>query len=331
MQKTAKIIGCGLSGITAAILLKQKGYNVLIFEQRNHIGGNCYDTKINNTLVHQYGPHLFHTNDEEVFNFLSQYTEWFSFKNKVKGVTDLGLISLPYSKKTIKEIGRELNQEEIINLIFRGYSEKQWGVPFEKIPKTITNRVPKTKDCDDPTWYEGDKYQCLPLHGYTKMMENMLKGIEVKLSCNNNDWKKYKTDITVYTGKIDEYYSYCFGRLPYRTLKFDIKVSDTKLEYPIINYNQKEKPYTRVYDHSFFSKEHTGSTVITVEYPKQMEHESEIPFYPIPFGEGLNTYAKYKELADKEKNIIFLGRLATYTYLDMWMAVKQAMLKIKKL
>ena len=330
MTKTAKIIGCGLSGITAAVLLKEKGYKVTIFEQRSHIGGNCYDAKINNTLVHQYGPHLFHTNDEEVFAFLSQYTEWFPFENRVKGVTDLGLISLPYSKKTIQEIGRELAQEEIVDLIFRGYSEKQWGIPFDQIPKTITNRVPKTKDCDDPTWYEGEKYQCLPLHGYTKMMENMLEGIEVRLNCNTKDWKDYQADITIYTGKIDEYYNYCFGKLPYRTLTFDVKVSETKLDYPVINYNQKERPYTRVYDHSYFSKEHTGSTIITVEYPKQMEHDWEIPFYPMPFGDGIEMYSQYKKLADEEENVIFLGRLATYTYLDMWMAVKQAILKIKK-
>ena len=331
MNKTAKVVGSGLSGITAAVLLKEKGYKVTIFEQRDHIGGNCYDHYVNNTLVHKYGPHLFHTDDEEVFAFLSKYTDWFPFENKVKGVTDLGLISLPYSKKTVQELGRELSQEEITNLIFKGYSEKQWGVPFEEIPKTITNRVPKTKDCEDPTWYEGEKYQCLPLKGYTKMMENMLEGIQVRLKSTNKDWKSFETELTVYTGKIDEYFDYCYGKLPYRTLEFDVKISNTKLDYPIVNYNQKEKPYTRVYDHSYFSKEHSGPTVITVEYPKALEHEWEVPFYPIPFGKGIDIYNKYKELADNEKNTIFLGRLATYKYLDMWMAVKHAFLKIKSI
>lgn len=331
MNRTAKVIGCGLSGITAAVLLKEKGYKVTIFEQRDHIGGNCYDYYINNTLVHKYGPHLFHTDDEEVFAFLSKYTEWFPFENRVKGVTDLGLISLPYSKKTVKELGRELTQQEIVDLIFRGYSEKQWGVSFEEIPKTITNRVPKTKDCEDPTWYEGEKYQCLPLKGYTKMMENMLEGIELRLKSTNDDWKNFEAELTIYTGKIDEYFDYCYGRLPYRTLEFDVKTSNTKLEYPIINYNQKEKPYTRVYDHSYFSKEHTGPTVITVEYPKALEHDWEVPFYPIPFGKGTEIYNQYKELAEKEENVVFLGRLATYKYLDMWMAVKQTFLKLKNI
>jgi UDP-galactopyranose mutase len=331
MNRTAKIIGCGLSGITAAVLLKERGYNVTVFEQRDHIGGNCFDYYINNTRVHKYGPHIFHTNDEEVFTFLCRFTEWFPFKSKVKGVTDLGLISLPYSKKTVKEIGRELEQEEIVDLIFRGYSEKQWGVSFEQIPKSITNRVPKTKDCKDPTWYEGEKYQCLPLDGYTKMMENMLEGIEVKLKCSKNEWKNFNTNLTIYTGKIDEYFDYCYGKLPYRTLQFDVKTSDIKLEYPIINYNQKQKPYTRVYDHSYFSKEHTGPTVITTEYPKALEHDWEVPFYPIPFGDGISIYNQYKELAEKENNVIFLGRLATYKYLDMWMAVKQVFLKLKSI
>ena len=214
------IVGCGLSGITSAIILNEKGYEVTIFEARNHIGGNCYDSNLAGTLVHNYGPHLFHTNDEEVFTFLSRYTEWFDYKNQPKGNTSLGLISLPYSKKTVKDIGRELSQEEIVDIIFKDYSEKQWGVPFDQIPKSITNRVPKTKDCEDPTWYEGEKYQCLPKEGYTKMMENMLKGLNVKLNCSEDEWKNHQADLTIYTGKIDKFYDYKFGKLPYRSLEF---------------------------------------------------------------------------------------------------------------
>jgi UDP-galactopyranose mutase len=326
----ANIIGCGLSGITSAILLKDKGYDVTIFETRSHIGGNCYDSNLCGTLVHNYGPHIFHTSDDEVYEFLSRYTEWIEFKNKPKGNTKVGLISLPYSKKTIKEIGKELSQEEIVDLIFKDYSEKQWGVSFEDIPKSITNRIPKTKDCEDPTWYEGEKYQCLPKNGYTKMMENMLSGLNVKLNCNDTDWKNYNSDITIYTGKIDEYFNCCYGKLPYRSLNFIHEITPNKLDYPIINQNNKETNYTRIYDHSYFSEKHKGLTVITKEYPKNSEPQ-DVPFYPIPFGEGLKLYSKYKELADKEKHIVFVGRLATYTYLDMWMAVKQAMIKIKNI
>jgi UDP-galactopyranose mutase len=326
----AKIIGCGLSGITAAILLKEKGYDVTIFESRNHIGGNCYDSNFIGTMVHNYGPHIFHTNDEEVFSFLSRYTEWFDFKLQPLGNTKLGIISLPYSKKTIKQLGRELSPEEITDVIFKDYSEKQWGIPFDKIPKSITNRIPKTKDDEDPTWFRDEKYQCLPVKGYTEMFKNMLKGIDVKINCEQNEWMKYKTDLTVYTGKIDEYFNYCYGKLPYRTLNFIHSTSKHKLPSATINQNTKNKSYTRIYDHSYFTPNHKGQTIITEEYPKECQ-EGDIPFYPMPFGEGIEIYNKYKELADKEENVIFLGRLATYTYLDMWMAVKQVMLKLKNL
>ena len=323
----AKIIGCGLSGITSAILLKNKGYDVEIYETRNHIGGNCYDSNVCGNLVHNYGPHIFHTDDDEVFNFLSEYTEWIPFKLQPKGDTELGLISLPYSKKTIKEIGRELNEEEIQNYIFKDYSEKQWGMPFNELPKSITNRIPKTKDFENPTWFEGQKHQCIPRHGYTKMMENMLKGIEVKINCNKDEWRNHKTDTTIYTGKIDEYFNYCYGDLPYRTLDFKHETSSKKQEFFIVNQNNKKVSYTRKYDHSYFNENHKGITIITEEYPRQCT-KNDIPFYPMPFKEGINIYNKYKLLAEKEEKTIFLGRLATYTYLDMWMAIKQVFLKL---
>lgn len=325
-----KIVGCGLSGITAAVLLKERGCDVSIFETRNHIGGNCYDSNIAGTLVHNYGPHFFHTDDEEVFNFLSRYTEWVEYKYKPKGNTKLGLISLPYSKKTSEEIGWELSQEEIVDVIFKDYSEKQWGVSFDQIPKSITNRIPKTKDCEDPSWFEGQKYQCMPKFGYTKMMEKMLEEITVLTNCDKNVWKSFKTDLTIYTGKIDEYYNYCHGRLPYRSLVLEHTLTSNKLPCDVINQNKKDVPYTRMYDHSYFTENHKGTTIITKEYPIECK-ENDIPFYPIPFGEGMEIYNKYKELADREKNVLFLGRLATYTYLDMWMSIKQVMLKIKKI
>ena len=268
------IVGCGLSGITSAILLKEKGHDVSIYETRNHIGGNCYDSNLAGTLVHNYGPHLFHTNDEEVFQFLSRYTEWFSFKNRPKGNTKLGLISLPYSKKTITEIGKELSQEEIVDVVFKDYSEKQWGVPFEQIPKSITNRVPKTKDCEDPTWYEGEKYQCLPKKGYTKMMERMLVDIDISLSCKKDDWKACNADLTIYTGKIDEFYNYKFGKLPYRSLEFTHHFTSNKLDCAIINQNNSNVPYTRKYDHSYFNFSHDGPTIVTEEYSKKCEQRA---------------------------------------------------------
>lgn len=329
-MKTAKIIGCGLSGITAAVILKRKGYQVKIYDTRNHIGGNCYDSNVNGVMLHNYGPHIFHTDDEEVFRFLSEFTEWVSFKLQPKGNTKLGLISLPYSKKTQKEIGRELTQEEIVDVIFKDYSEKQWGVDFDKIPKSITNRIPKTKDCEDPTWFEGQKYQCVPKYGYTAMFKKMLEGITVMTGVDKDLWKTCESNLTIYTGKIDEYFDYCYGELPYRSLDFIHKTSSQKLEHFITNQNTKETAFTRKYDHSYFTLDHKGMTIITEEYPKKYQN-GDIPYYPIPFGDGLQMYSQYKALADKEKNIIFIGRLATYTYLDMWMAIKQTMLKLKNI
>jgi UDP-galactopyranose mutase len=327
-MKKVCIIGSGLSGITAGRLLVDSGYQVTIYETRSHIGGNCYDSNICGTLSHNYGPHIFHTDDEEVFSFLSKFTEWIPFNLKPIGNTKLGSIPLPYSKKTVNVIGRELTQEEIIDTIFVDYSEKQWGVQFDEIPKSITNRIPRTKDYTDPTWFADQKYQCIPKEGYTKMFERMLDGIEIKLNCDKNEWREEKYDCVIYTGKIDEFFDYRFGELPYRSLTFVHEVTSSKQNTFIYNECNNQSKYTRKYDHSYFTPDHTGLTVITKEYSKTCA-ENDIPFYPIPWGKGLQLYSKYKQLAENEENIIFVGRLATYAYLDMWMAIKQVFLKLK--
>jgi len=330
MQKI-KIVGCGLSGATAARILKDRGYDVTVFETRNHIGGNCYDSNVCGTLMHNYGPHIFHTDDEEVFEFLSRFTEWINFELRPVGNTVLGKIPLPYHDTGCeKAIGKKFTQEDVINYIFKDYSEKQWGVEFETIPKTITNRIPKTKDCENPTWFEGQKYQCIPKLGYTKMFEKMLSGIEVKLNCGEDEWKNSESDLIIYTGPIDKYFNYHYGKLPYRSLNFEHTTTSKKMPFFIQNENNRMVEYTRMYDHSFFSENHKGLTIITKEYPKKFE-DGDIPYYPIPWGDSQETYEKYKKLAEKENNVIFLGRLSTYKYLDMWMAVKHVMLKLKNI
>jgi UDP-galactopyranose mutase len=330
-MKTVKIVGCGLSGIVAAVLLKEKGYHVKIYETRNHIGGNCYDSNVSGVMMHNYGPHIFHTDDEEVFALLSKYTDWTPFALQPKGNTSLGQISLPYSRKTVSELGRELTQDEIVDVIFKDYSEKQWGVQFDTIPKTITNRIPKTANCDDPTWFEGQKYQCIPTAGYTAMFERMLEGIEVVINCDAGAWKADAADLTVYTGKIDAYYDYRYGKLPYRTLKFNHEITSKRMPHFIENENNSTVDYTRIYDHSYLTPEYKdGLTVVTREYPAECK-DGDVAFYPIPWGDGQRMYSQYEELAKAETDVIFTGRLATYKYLDMWMAIKQVMLKLRSI
>lgn len=323
------IIGCGLSGIVSAIILRNRGHNVEIFDTRNHIGGNCYDSNLNGVLVHNYGPHIFHTNDEEVWNFLNKYTSFNYFKYCPKALlNDNRLISLPYSLTTIKELNKELSADEIIDLIYKDYSEKQWGLPFDQISKSIITRVPVLKNEESPSWYGSERYQGIPSKGYTQMMNNMLDGINVHLGVNLNEYKKLSGNLIIYTGRIDEFYNFVYGSLPYRTLKFEHEITSNRLFHHAINQCNKINSYTRIYDHSYFLNQSEPLTVITKEYPLEFTGQG-VPYYPIPFGKGHEIYNQYKKLADKETNVIFLGRLATYKYLDMWMTIKQAMLKCK--
>ena len=323
------IIGCGLTGIVAANILKSKGHSVEIFESRSHIGGNCYDSNLNGVLVHNYGPHIFHTNDEEVWEFLNRFTEFTHFKYRPLGNTKLGLIPLPYSLSTVKAIGRELTTEEIIDVIYKDYSEKQWGVPFEDISKSILSRVPILKNVESPSWYGDERYQGIPSKGYTYMMSNMLDGIKVNLGIKNNEWKHLPCDLVIYTGKIDDYFSNIYGDLPYRSLNFEHSISEKRLHHHAINECNKDVSYTRIYDHSYFLNQTEDLTVITKEYPVQYNGNN-IPFYPITFGDGSDLYKKYKNLVNSERDVLFLGRLATYKYLDMWVAIKTVLNKIKE-
>lgn len=319
-----KIIGCGLSGIVCANLLKKAGHDVLILETRNHIGGNCYDCKFVEVMVHFYGPHIFHTDDEEVYQLLSEYTDWIPFELRPKADTKLGLLSIPYSQKTIHELGRQLTPEEIRQYLFKDYSEKQWGIPFEQIPSEITNRIPKTQNCLNPTWFEGQKYQCIPKFGYTELFKKMIENIPVQLNCSEDDYKLYNSDITIYTGRIETYFNDCYGVLPYRSLKFTHKLQSSPNPIFIINFNTHDHPYTRRYDHSYFTLNHHGMTILTYEYPTECTSKKSIPFYPIPF-QGNELYSKYEILARQEKNTYFVGRLANYKYLNMDQAIRNAM------
>ena len=306
----ANIIGCGLAGVTAAILLKEKGYDVEIFESRSHIGGNCYDQKIKGITVHKYGPHGFHTNNDQVWSFLNRYTKFNNVCLRVKANTKEGIIPLPFNRESEKIIGKK-SPEEIIDLIFKDYSEKMWGVPWENLPKSITSRVPKLRD---------DNSHCF---------QNMLNGIKVNLGVNKDEWRRRRCDLLIYTGKIDEYFNYCYGWLEYRSLSIQFETAPKRKDIFQLNECNKKK-FTRSIDHSHWHEQDVKDTIISKEYPQEHD-ESNTPFYPKPFGENISRYKRYKDLANREKNTIFIGRLATYKYLDMDDVIAQTLTKLKKI
>lgn len=335
MQK-AKIIGCGLSGITSAILLKEKGYDVEIFDSRPHIGGNCYDEKINNVTVHKYGAHIFHTNDEEVWSFLNRYTKFNNYTHKVRANTQLGLISIPYNYHTRDQLRKDLTPEEIQELIFREYSERHWGISWENLPKSISARLPSKRESYDDRYFT-DIYQGIPANGYTEMMNNMLDGIKVNLGVEKNYYKTLSSeinyDIMIYTGKPDDYFDYCYGKLEYRSLKFEHYVANRDNIFSwsrgaVIN-ECNNNTYNRTIDNSIFLNEtQTNTTVYTRDYPEE-HNEHNDPIYPKNFDQNIEIYSKYNSLIKQQPKTIFLGRLATYKYLDMWMAIKQVFNKLQ--
>lgn len=325
------IIGCGLSGVTAAILLKEQGHDVEIFESREHIGGNCYDEKIDDVVVHKYGLHCFHTNDNEVWDFLNRYTKFNNHQLRARANTKLGLISIPYNKKTEEQIRRDLSEEEIHELIFKDYSERHWGIPWDNLPKSISGRVPTKRDSYDDR-YSLDKYQGIPVNGYTAMFKNMLDGIKVNLGVSKDEYRNLKGDKMVYTGKPDDFFNYEFGRLEYRSLKFKHKkVQRTDLfsfERGAQINECNNKPYNRTVDNSVFLNQQLPHTILTRDYPEE-HNDTNDPIYPKRFGSNIEIFNKYKKAIKADTNTIFLGRLATYKYLDMWMAIKQVMTKLK--
>ena len=332
------IVGCGLSGIVSAILLRDKGHSVEIFDIRRHIGGNCFDGLLNNVTVHQYGPHIFHTNDDEVWEFVNRYTSFNGYTHRVEANTDLGRISIPYNKKTEEQLGRSLTPEEIRDLVFTKYSERHWGVPWDDLPSSITNRVPGKRDDWDDRYFT-DKHQGIPVRGYTDMMNNMLSGIKVNLGVGPDEWKRwmdgmYSCDKLIYTGKVDDYCDHAHGHLPYRSLRFEhTVVTKDEAEFnwdkgAILN-ECGDAPYNRTSDNSVYLNEQGPETVITRDYPQQHIPGKNLAIYPMNFGEGRYIYSKYKKIAQSQNNVLFLGRLATYKYLDMWMAIKQVMTKLR--
>jgi UDP-galactopyranose mutase len=342
------IIGAGLFGATIAQQLKEQGKKILVIDQRNHIGGNCYTEKTDGINVHKYGAHIFHTSNQEVWNYVNRFAKFNHYVNRPKVNYQGKIFSFPINLMTLYQLWGTTTPEEakaklekvkepiknpknleewilsqvgreIYEIFIKGYTTKQWGCPPKELPSFIIKRLPIRLTFDDN--YFNDCYQGIPVGGYTKMIENMLQGIEIKLETNffkeKNQLKKLAKNM-IFTGRIDEYFQSCFGELEYRTLRFENK----KLNIPdfqgnaVINYTDAAIPYTRILEHKHFEFQACDHSIITYEYPDTWS-PAKIPYYPVNNQKNNLLYEKYQTLAKKEKNVIFGGRLANYKYFDM--------------
>lgn len=352
------IVGSGLYGAIVARELKNAGYKVLIIEKRNHIAGNVYTEKRDNINVHVYGAHIFHTSDEKVWNYVNKYAKFNDFINSPLAYYKGEYYHMPFNMNTFHEIWgvntaeeakakieeekAKENIKEITNLeeqaislvgrtiyerLVKGYTEKQWGRDCKDLPSFIIKRLPLRFEYNNN--YFNDIYQGIPIGGYTKLVENIIGDIEVKLNedylKNKDYWNKQAKNI-IYTGAIDEFYDYKFGELEYRSLKFEVERIEKEFYQKncVINYTEREVPYTRIIEHKYFENDQSPVTWITKEYPADYKKGME-KFYPMNDEKNNNLYKKYAELASNEKNIFFGGRLGKYKYYDMDDVIAEAL------
>jgi len=355
------IVGAGFAGsVLAERLATQAHKKVLIIDKRNHIGGNTYDYyDEHGILVHKYGPHIFHTNSGEVFSYLSKFTQWRQYEHEVLASVDGQLVPIPINQNTINTLfGINLNSEElaefynkraekktivktsedvVLNAVgrelyekfFKGYSKKQWGVDPSELDASVTARVPTRTNKDNR--YFTDTYQSMPLHGYTKLFENMLSHQNIKIMLNTDykdviDMIPYKN--LIYTGPVDDYFNNCYGKLPYRSIDFKFETHDTEFYQPTGTVNfPNSHAYTRTTEFKYLTGQKHSKTSIVYEYPTA---EGD-PYYPIPCPENNNIYKKYQLLAATLPNVYFTGRLGTYKYYNMDQVVAQSLTLFKKL
>ena len=353
------IVGSGLFGATFAQKAKSAGKRVLVIEKRNHIAGNVYTENIEGINVHKYGAHIFHTDYKDVWDYVNSFVEFNRYTNSPIARVGNEVYNMPFNmntfskiwpdvftpdqaKKKIDEERKEMKgkipinlEEQAISLVGRsiyeklikGYTEKQWGRKCTELPAFIIKRLPVRFIYDNN--YFNDKYQGIPIGGYTNLVDKILNGIEVKLNTNffdNVDYYKSIADKIVYTGMLDEYFNYSLGRLEYRSLRFETRVFDT-VNYQgnaVVNYTGREVDYTRVIEHKHFEYGTQKNTVVTFEYPDNWTPEKEA-FYAVNDTKNNALAAEYCRLAAAEKNVIFGGRLAEYRYYDMDDVIKKAL------
>ncbi|MCL1040917.1 UDP-galactopyranose mutase [Shewanella marisflavi] len=358
------IVGSGLFGAVCANELKKLNKKILVLEKRNHIAGNIYTENNNGIQVHKYGAHIFHTNNERVWNYVNSIVEFNRFTNSPLAKYKGELYNLPFNMNTfyklwglttpdevrekLEEQRSELDGKEpenleeqaislvgrdIYEILIKGYTEKQWGRKATDLPSFIIKRLPVRMTYDNN--YFQDRFQGVPIGGYTKLIEKMLDGVEVQL---NTDFllniEKYKAmaNNIIYTGAIDEYFGYELGMLEYRSLRFESEtLSCSNFQgNAVINYTESTIPYTRIIEHKHFDTVDTKHTVITKEYPVEWKLGDE-RYYPVNDERNSALFKKYREKSKSEKNVIFGGRLAEYKYYDMHQVIASALHQVEKL
>ncbi|GAC1394485.1 MAG: UDP-galactopyranose mutase [Ktedonobacteraceae bacterium] len=355
------IVGAGFAGsVLAERLASQRNKSVLLLDKRSHIGGNAYDFyNEDGILIHKYGPHIFHTNALPVFEYLSQFTAWRPYQHRVLASVDGQLVPLPINLNTINalygfnltsfqleeffasvaeprehirtsedvvisKVGRDLYEK-----FFRNYTRKQWGLDPSELDASVTARVPTRTNRDDR--YFTDTYQAMPLHGYTRLFEKMLSHPHIKIMLNT-DYREMVNSISyrevIYTGPIDEFFDFCYGHLPYRSLDFEFKTLNTPTQQPVavVNY-PNDYAYTRSTELKYLTGQEHAKTTLVYEYPKADGD----PYYPIPRPENSEMYKQYELLAKATPDVHFVGRLATYKYYNMDQVIGQALSVFHKL
>lgn len=319
------IVGAGISGLVPARILTDSGHRVIVFEEREVIGGNCFDS-YNQELgyVHEHGPHFFHTNEDSVWEFMSRFADFRQMNPEISGrLRDGRIIPVPFTDLSAEVVG-EWSDERIREEVYRDYSEKQWGREWHEIPEAILKRVP-TRRVGSLRGYHTDKYCGIPVRGYTNLFTEMARGIEVRLGSSCDAWKDERADVVIYTGKLDSYFQYAHGHLPYRSLRFTKNIVDERTPYLQLNECNRERHWTRQVDYGHLHPERESGPSIVVRENSFDCGPYDVPYYPMrSFKEGGRIWSLYDKLAREDKTV-FLGRLATYNYLDMQVAVKHAM------
>ncbi len=357
------VVGSGLFGSVFAYEATKKGKKCLVIDKRSHIGGNVYTENIEGINVHKYGAHIFHTSNEEIWNYINQFAEFNRYTNSPVAIYKNELYNMPFNMNTFNKLwgvktpqeakakieAEKLEagivepknlEEQAISLVgktiyeklVKGYTEKQWGKKATELPSFIIKRLPVRFIYDNN--YFNDKYQGIPVGGYTAIIQKMLEGIEVKLNCNFFEHREELEQIAekiVFTGAIDEFYNYKYGELEYRSLRFETEVvnEENYQGNAVVNYTEYEIPYTRIIEHKHFEYSTSPKTVITKEYPDTWVKGKET-YYPINDEKNNALYEKYTSLAKENPNIIFGGRLGQYKYYDMDKVILEALNCAKK-